>query len=328
MNMTVQITLVGLGQIGASVGMALGRHDTILRRVGHDKSSETAKKAQRKGAVDEVKHNLPAAVRGAKIVLLSLPINEIRETLDLIAQDLPEGAVVMDTAPVKGAVAAWAKESLPQGRYYVGLVPAINPAYLHRIDLGVEAAVDDLFQDGVVMLDALPGTPEEAVKLAADFVHLLGATPLFAGMNETDGLMTGTHLVPQLMAAALLNAVVDQPGWSDARKLAGRPFAALTSALAYQDEIHSLGEAAVLNRENVARVLDLLIGSLQGLRNNIAEGNQDDVNERLELALEGRRRWLSERLQADWLEGERPDVSTIPTFWERFLGSRARPGTE
>ena len=131
-------------------------------------------------------------------MLLSLPINEIRETLDVIAQDLPEGAVVMDTAPVKGAVAAWAKERLPQGRYYVGLVPSINPTYLHRIDLGVEAAVEDLFQDGVVMLDALPGTPGEAVKLATDFVHLLGATPLFADMIETDGLMTGTHLVPQL----------------------------------------------------------------------------------------------------------------------------------
>ena len=64
--MSVQITIVGLGQIGASVGLALGRHATILRRVGHDKSPEAAKQAQRKGAVDEVKHNLPAAVRGAK----------------------------------------------------------------------------------------------------------------------------------------------------------------------------------------------------------------------------------------------------------------------
>jgi prephenate dehydrogenase len=326
--MTMQITIVGLGQIGASVGMALGRQKSVLHRVGYDRGPETAKAAQNKGAVDDVKYNLPAAVRGAQIVLLSLPVNEIRETLDVIAQNLSEGAVVMDTAPVKEAVASWAQEKLPRGRYYVGLVPAINPLHLHRIDLGVEAAVEDLFQDGVMMLDTLPVTPEEAVKLATDFVYLLGATPVFADMRETDGLMTGTHLVPQLMAAALLNAVVDQPGWSDARKLAGRPFAALTSALAYQDEIHSLSEAAMLNRENVARVLDVVIGSLQGLRNDIAEGKHEDVTERLELALDGRRRWLAERLQADWLEGERSDVSKLPNFWERFLGARNRPGHE
>ena len=59
--MTVQITIVGLGQIGASVGMALGRQKTMLHRVGYDRGPETAKAAQSKGAVDDVKHNLHAA---------------------------------------------------------------------------------------------------------------------------------------------------------------------------------------------------------------------------------------------------------------------------
>jgi prephenate dehydrogenase len=225
-------------------------------------------------------------------------------------------------------VADWAQELLPEGRYFVGLAPAINPIYLHRIELGIEAAEEDLFDDGVVMLSALPGVPEKAMNLASDLIETLGATPLFADMPETDGLMASTHLVPQLVAAALLNALVDQPGWREARKLAGRPFAALTSALAYQDEIHSLGEAAIYNRENVARVLDVVIGSLQGMRNDIASGDREDVFERLELALDGRRRWLAERLQADWRnEGKQIDLQNIPTFWERFLGSRGRPET-
>ena len=323
--MSVQITIVGLGQIGASVGLTLGKRRSEIHRVGHDKSSEVAKAAQKKGAVDEVKYNLPAAVREANIVLLSLPVDEIRATLEVIAPDLPEGAVVMDTAPLQNAVAEWAQEILPEGCYHVGLVPAINPMYLHRIELGVEAAEEDLFDAGVVMLSALPGTPEAAVQLATDFIETLGAKPIFGDMFETDGLMTGTHIVPQLVAAAMLNAVVDQPGWIEARKLAGRPFAALTSALAYQDEIHSLGEAALLNKENVARVLDVVIGSLQGLRNDIVNNNREDVFERLDLAFEGRRRWLGERLQGDWSnEKAAPDISNIPSFWERFMGSRER----
>lgn len=321
--MSVQITIVGLGQIGASVGLALGKRRSEIRRMGHDKNSETAKKAQQKGAVDEVKFNLPAAVREANIVLLSLPVEEVRATLEVIADDLPEGAVVMDTTPLQAAVAGWAQELLPQGRYFIGLAPAINPLYLHRIDLGVEAAEEDLFDDGVIMLSALPGTPERAMNLASDLIETLGATPLFADIPETDGLMASTHLVPQLVAAALLNSLVDQPGWHEARKLAGRPFAALTSALAYQDEIRSLGEAAIYNRENVVRVLDVVIGSLQGLRNDIANANREDVYERLELALDGRRRWLAERLQADWQnEGRQIDLKNIPNFWERFLGAR------
>jgi len=327
--MSLQITIVGLGQIGASVGLALGKRRSDIRRVGHDKSPEIAKKAQQIGAVDDVKFNLPAAVREANIVLLSLPVNEIRATLEMIAPDLPAGVVVMDTTPVQESVAEWARELLPEGRYFVGLAPAINPIYLHRIDLGVDAAEEDLFDDGVVMLSAQPGTPETAVRVATDLIETLGATPLFSDMPETDGLMASTHLVPQLVAAALLNAIIDQPGWREARKMAGRPFAALTSALAYQDEIHSLGEAALFNHGNVARVLDVVIGSLQGMRNDIANGNREDVFERLELALEGRRRWLAERLQAEWQnEGKEMDLQSIPTFWERFLGSRGRPRTE
>jgi len=321
--MTGQITIVGLGQIGASVGLALGKRRSDLRRVGHDKNPEIAKQAQKIGAVDEVKFNLLAAVREASIVLLSLPVDQIRATLETIAPDLPEGAIVMDTAPTQTSVAAWIQEILPEGRYYVGLVPAINPLYLHRIELGVDAAAEDLFDDGVIALGTLPGAPERAVNVAANLIETLGASPLFADMAETDGLMASTHVVPQMVAAAALNALVDQPGWEEARKLAGRPFAALTSALAYQDEIHASGEAALLNRENVARVLDVVIGSLQGLRNDIANGNRDEVLARLEMAFEGRKRWLGERLRSDWAyPGESPDLSKLPSFWERLLGSR------
>ena len=163
--MTEQITIVGLGQLGASIGLALGSHEPGIHRVGHDKDPETAKMAQHKGAVDDVKYNLPASVREANIVLLSLPVNEIRSTLEAIALDLPEGAIVMDTAPLQSSVAQWAQEILPEGRYYVGLVPAINPLYMHRIEVGLEAAAEDMFAGGIVVLATLPGVPEWRTEL-------------------------------------------------------------------------------------------------------------------------------------------------------------------
>jgi prephenate dehydrogenase len=323
--MTVQITIVGLGQVGASAGLALAEHKNLLHRVGHDKDPRTAKQAQKNGAVDDVKFNLPAATREAKIVLLCLPVHEMRATLEAIAQDLPSGAVVMDTAPIKEPVSRWAQEILPEGRYYVGLVPAINPQYLHRNELGVEAATADFFKNGLISLNALPGTPEEAVRLASDLIYLLGSTPLYGDVVETDGLMTGTHLVPQLMAVALLNAVIDQPGWNDARKLAGRPFATLTSAVANQDGFEALSEAALLNQKNVTRVLDDLIDVLGDLRHAIAEEDRKGVSDRIERALAGRQRWLADRLSAKWSEGEKPDLSDLPSVWERMLvGSRKK----
>jgi prephenate dehydrogenase len=288
--------------------------------VGHDKKTGVERAALEKGAVDEVKHNLPAAVREANVVLLCLPVSQARETLEILREDLMEGAVVMDTAPVKSAMAQWTKELIPEGRYYVGLVPSLNPEVLHEASFGLAAARADLFQNGLMMIDAPRGTPGEAVELASDLTRLLGATPLLADLAESDGLMASMHLLPQLAAAALLNATIDQPGWQEARKMGGRAFAAVTAGLAYQDDIDALRMAALHNRENTLYALDVLAAALRGLREDLSNSDDEGLAARLEQALEGRNRWMRERQEADWGESSQPPID-IPTFSERFFGT-------
>jgi len=327
--MSVQITIVGLGQIGASFGLALKRREPDYRRVGHDKSPKIAKLAHKIGAVDDTKFNLPASVRDADIVLLSIPISEIHDTLDVISQDLQEGAVVVGMSPLQEPVAKWAQEILPADRYYVGLVPAINPAYLHRTEFGVEAAAEDLFDDGLMMLSALPGVPEHVVKAVASLSATVGAATIFSDMFETDGLMAGMHVLPQLLAAAMIETSIDQPGWREARKVAGRPFASLTAALAYQDEVAAVGEAALLNKENVARMLDAIIASLYSLKDDIANENHEGLLKRLERSLDGRVLWFEDRKSGNWINDGQPATSIeMPSLWERLSGSRKRSEPE
>ena len=172
--MPVQITIIGLGQIGASMGLALAAHKDAILRVGHDKKREVEREALQKGVADKMEHNLPSAVRDAKLVVLCIPLSQVRETLEFIAPDLKEGAVVLDTTPIKAGVQKWAQEILPDGRHYVGLAPALNPELLHDIEVGLTAAKADLFSKGLFLVDAPTGAPEEAVILAMDFVRLLG----------------------------------------------------------------------------------------------------------------------------------------------------------
>ena len=51
-------------------------------------------------------------------------------------------------------------------------------------------------------------------------------SPLLMDTTEADGIFSAMHILPQLAAAALLDATVDKPGWQEARKLAGRPYTA------------------------------------------------------------------------------------------------------
>lgn len=115
-------------------------------RVGHDKETKIAQKAEKLGAVDRVEFNLPRSVREAELVLLSIPMDQIRGTIEIIAPNLKEGAVVMETGLAKEAAAAWAREFLPPDRYFVGLTPVLNPAFLNETGTGIDAARADLFK--------------------------------------------------------------------------------------------------------------------------------------------------------------------------------------
>jgi prephenate dehydrogenase len=76
--MAVNITIIGLGQIGTSVGLALADKTELVYRLGHDRELGKARKAKKMGALDKVSLNLPSAVRDADLVLLALPVGSVR----------------------------------------------------------------------------------------------------------------------------------------------------------------------------------------------------------------------------------------------------------
>lgn len=324
--MSVRITIIGLGQIGGSFGLALADKKELFERVGHDISPDVSRQAQKLGAVDRVSINLPASVRNSDVVLLALPIDQIRETIEIIAPDLREDVVLLDTAPVKEVVTAWAKELLPAGRHYVGLTPVLNPSYLLLPDSGIAAARADLFRGGMMGIVAPPRTPSEALKLAADLTRVVGATGMFFDPVEIDSMMAATHILPQLVSAAILNSTVDQPGWREARKIASRAYATATSPSAQFIDPKSLSSSAMLNRENVLRVVDGMIATLQALRGDIEHQDPQSMQTRLERARDGRQLWWSQRQTASWEEeaAAAPEISTGSEMFGRLLGIRRR----
>jgi prephenate dehydrogenase len=328
--MAVQITIIGLGQIGASIGLALKDRKDQLVRVGHDIELEISRQAEKLGAIDRADINLPHSVESADLVVLALPVDQLRETLQIIAPDLRENCVVVDTGPAKEAMAAWTAELLPESVHYVGLTPMINPAYLQDHDLGIKAARPDLFQGGLMAIVAPATADSAALKLAADLTRLLGAMPLFADPLEVDGLMAATHLLPQLMAAALLNATIDQPGWREGRKFAGRAYAETTAAAVLPGDAHSLAATALLNRDNTLRVLDTAIAALSAIRNDIDQDDEASLDERLKRARSGREAWWKGRQSKEWITETAPgvDLPDMPGVVGRLFGIGKKPKTK
>ena len=121
-----KIAIIGLGRIGGSVGLALKKAKIDAEIVGHDKDSETAHKAQKRGAVDKTEWNLHGACDHAGLIVLALPLAAVKSTLEALKESLGPGVIVTDTATTKVPVLEWAR-ALPQGVEFVGGNPALNP---------------------------------------------------------------------------------------------------------------------------------------------------------------------------------------------------------
>jgi prephenate dehydrogenase len=299
--MPVQITILGLGQVGASIGLALAKIKDQVTRIGNDREPSVARQAEKIGAVDKTVINLPSAVREADVVILALPVDEIRETMEVIAQDLKPGSVLIDTSPAQSTVMGWARELLPgPDRYFIALTPSLNPAYLMETETGVANAHADLFKSSLLLISSQPGNDESALTLATNLTQILGATPLFTDPVEADGLIACGMLLPGLVSAALVNAAANQPGWREARKLAGHAFAQATEPVLHLDEKKVLGQAALFNAENTARLLNAVIAELAELRDGLTNQKPEAVQAWMENARAARELWEKQRLAADW----------------------------
>lgn len=320
--MPVKLSIIGLGQIGTSAGLALRNFGELVERCGYDVDLTTLRHARQIGALDCSVEDLTNVVQEADLILLCLPMNEVHGTLSQIAPHLKAEAVVLDTAPVKSVVAGWAAELLPAGCAYVGLVPVINPAYLQTHDSGQEAAQADLFRDTPMLIAAPSNTPSAAIKQAADLTRLLGATPLFAELFEVDALMASTHVLPQILSAALVNAVLETPGWSQGRQLAGRPFAELSGLITQTSQPDAISEAAVYGSDDLLRALDSLMAALGHMRSDIAAADRTSLASRLQRARRARQLWWQRRQAANWSNDtqQTPELSAGSQVFERLLG--------
>jgi prephenate dehydrogenase len=309
-----RVTIIGLGFVGGSIGLALAASGRALHIIGHDIDPGLGRLAKKMGAVNESKINLIDACEEADLVILATPVSAIRETLELIAPHLKQGCAVTDTATIKGPVLEWAAEALPESVSFVGGDPVLrtaptstqsNPSH------GLEAARADLLKDALYFLCTTPNTPPTAVKRVSDLAMLLQAQPVFMDPVEHDGIRAAVEGLPTLLSLALMKEVGDAPSWQEARKLADQVFGTATAPLA--DEAQEKRTQLILNAPYLLPRLDTFIEELMRLRQWIAEEDSEALDKAFEQAQVQRFRWLREWEKGDW-EEEIADLGVSGTF--------------
>jgi prephenate dehydrogenase len=281
----VNLTIVGLGMVGTSVGLALKAATSQIPIVGHDPEPMRVQRAKRLGAIDKSHWNLPAACEEADIVLLDLSLGEMEKTLLALREQLRDQALVIDTLSLKRPAMELAARILPPTVRFVGghIVSRAMPA-------GEGEPEAALLRGATFYLVASEGASAEALDRASSLATALGAAPLFIGAEEHDGLVAAATQLPLLSAAALLDAVSGEAGWEDRAGAVGGEFAALAAALL--DGAPDPAPLLLANRENALYWLDVYAQRLALLRQSLADQDQAALERALGQALKAGQRCL------------------------------------
>jgi prephenate dehydrogenase len=297
-------TIVGLGLVGSSIGLALKKTGANLEVVGHDKNHEAARSAHKNGCVDRTEWNLISACDGADLIVISTPLAGIKSTLAAIVAELKEGCVVTDTASLKVPVLNWARDCLPATVHFVGGHPIVGkweapgtvtepqetPASGSGHDpAGSERPVADLFSGAVYCLTPSTDTPPAALQRVSDLVEAVGAKPYYIDAAEHDGLVAVVEQVPLLLALALQDVVSASPAQREVARLSGADFSRVVAPLT--GDAQKLTEVCDLNAANVTRWLDSLVSTLSSLRKLVAEQDSAALQKAFVSALEARAGW-------------------------------------
>jgi prephenate dehydrogenase len=271
--MTRKIAIIGLGLIGGSIGLALkqgGLKDVEIHGVA--RSRDTARKAQKLGAIDSEAMTPADAAKDARLVIVASPILTFPGIFDEIAPALEDGAVVTDAASTKGMVARWAKEKLPAHAHFVGGHPMAGKEHQ-----GIEHAEATLFNDKPWVICPSVDAPEHAVNTVVGLAQVCGANPIFMDADEHDAYVAAVSHLPLALSAALFSVTHGSQAWPELASLASSGFRDTTRLASGSPEMaHDIIQT---NREHILHWLDRMQGELTRFREVIAGGDSKKIAE-------------------------------------------------
>lgn len=261
-----QITIIGTGLVGGSLGLALKKQGFLGRIIGCDRAP-VLEKAQHKGAIDSGDTNPADAVRGSSVVILAAPVGAIIECIGRLGPGLPSDTLLTDVGSTKMQVVAKANAvfGANTGRRFLAGHPMAG-----KEQSGIEFADPDLFQGAAWFFTPVPGqdVSEGLNGEFLRFVEKMGARIATMDAAEHDRLCAWISHLPQMVSTALAATLVEEFG-EDAPLLeaGGR---ALREMTRISSSPYSMWrDIALTNKDEIRQALLKLEQRLSHLRENL-----------------------------------------------------------
>lgn len=216
-----KLAIFGVGLIGGSLALALRDAGYCAQIVGCSRNAEHLQQAVDLGVIDAFTLDPQAAVRGADMVFLAVPVGAMQTVLQQIEPALETGAIITDGGSAKGAIVSAAQATLG-----VSALQRFVPGHpiAGRERSGVEAALGDLYRNKRVILTPLAETDTKATTQVAAMWRATGALVENMSVPLHDEVLAATSHLPHVLAFSLVDTLLKRPQSEDILRYAAGGF--------------------------------------------------------------------------------------------------------
>ncbi len=280
-HMFQQVTIIGVGLLGGSLGLVLKEQGLAKTVVGIGRRQANLKLAVELGAIDRFFSEPEEAVRDSDLIVLATPVDTYISHVQQWGQHLRSGAIVSDVGSVKGQLVFDLEAALPSIVNFVGAHPIAG-----KEKSGVAHATSKLFAGARCIVTPTPHTHKAALAKVYGLWEKAGSHVLSMDPMVHDWVLGAVSHLPHIAAFSLMHALQDlQSITPDALKLldfSGGGLRDTTRIAASSPEMWR--DICLANRENLLKMVDQYIVELQSFRQLLNDGDGSGLANKIEHA--------------------------------------------
>lgn len=260
-----KVTIIGVGLIGGSIGLALRERNLAEQIVGVGRRQASMDRALSHQVVDQTTLDVVEGVAEADVVIVATPVDSVVDDVKKALTATPASALVTDAGSTKAKICGEIAAAGIDINRFVGSHPLAGD---HRS--GPEFARGDLFVDRVVAVTPSSATPTNITSRAHEFWQALDARTIEMTPEGHDEALATTSHLPHLVASALAACTPE-----DCLPLAATGWADTTRVAAGDPQLWT--QIFSQNTPSVVAALDGLIQQLNATRSHLLASDNQEI---------------------------------------------------
>ena len=268
-----RVVIIGFGLIGGSIALSIKKHRLSKELIAWDIDKDCVRKGVELNMIDGFAETISSAVAGAELVILSVPVGEMRGVLEQI--DLKD-QIITDVGSVKGSFVEDVEA------VFLKVPPRLIPG--HPIagseKKGMVASAEDLFEGHSVILTPNEESDETALHKVSKLWRLMGCKISIMSVQDHDTILAKTSHLPHLLSSVFSESIYSESDRSAALAHAAGSFRDVSRVSASDPAIWA--DIFLANDLKLIESLERFMVGLEKIKNKIASRNHSEVKNFLE----------------------------------------------